>query len=74
MRTKQLRLNDPAQIRQRMPEFIGKQINVVLTDMTVMFGELRTVNGSEIILRNMRLENVKYPFHMIAEVYLDTKV
>ena len=74
MRTKQLRLNDPAQIRQRMSEFLGKQINIVLTDRTVMFGELTKVNDSEIILRNMRLENIKYPFQTISEVYLDTKV
>jgi hypothetical protein len=74
MRTKQLRLSDPEQIRQRMPEFLGRQINIVLTDRTVMFGELRLVNDAEITLQNMRLENVEYPFGAIAEVYLDTIV
>lgn len=74
MRTKQLRLNDPEQIRQRMPKFLGRQINIVLTDRTVMFGEVRQVNDAEVTLRNMRLENVKYPFGAIAEVYIDTIV
>lgn len=74
MRTKQLRLNDSNQIRQRMSEFLGKKINIVLADRTVMFGELKKVNEHGIILRNMRLEDVKFLFQSIAEVYLDTKV
>jgi hypothetical protein len=74
MRTKQLRLNDPDQIRRRMSEFLGKKINIVLTDNTVMFGELKKVNDTAIVLRNMRLENISYPFQSIFEVYLDTQV
>lgn len=74
MRTKQLRLNDSNQIRQRMSEFLGKKINIVLADRTVMFGELKKVNEHGIILRNMRLEDVKFLFQSIVEVYLDTKV
>ena len=74
MRTKQLRLNDAAQIRGRMREFLGKQINIVLSDNTVMFGKLTNVNDFEIVLQNMRLENRKYPFTGITEVYLDTIV
>ena len=71
MRTKQLRLSDSVQIRQRINEFLGKKINIVLIDRTVMFGELRKVNGDHIVLRNMRLENVTYPFQSIVELYLD---
>jgi hypothetical protein len=74
MRTRQLRLNDFEQIRQRIPEFLGKKINIVLSDQTVMFGELKKVNDSEIVLRNMRLENVKYPLKNIVEVFFDTIV
>jgi len=40
----------------------------------VMFGELKKVNGSEIILLNMRLEKVRYPLKDIVEIYLDTIV
>jgi hypothetical protein len=74
MRTKQLRLNDSEQIRRRMSEFIGKKINIVLTDRTVMFGELTKVNDTAIVLKNMRLENITYPLLSIVEVYLDTRV
>jgi hypothetical protein len=74
MRTRQLRLNDRDQIQRRMPEFLGKKINIVLSDRTVMFGELKKVNESEIILRNMRLENIRYPFKNIVEIYLDAIV
>ena len=71
MHTKQLRLSDSTQIRQRISEFLGKKINIVLADRTVMFGELKKVNNDHIVLRNMRLENVIYPFQSIVELYLD---
>jgi len=74
MRTRQLRLNDPDQIRRRLPEFLGKKINIVLKDNTVMFGELMKVNTNEIILQNMRLENARFPLESIAEAYFDTTV
>jgi hypothetical protein len=74
MRTKQLRLNDSEQIRRRMPEFVGKKINVVLRDRTAMIGLLRKIEGDKIVLQNMRLEKMKYPFQNIAEVYLDILV
>ncbi len=74
MRTKQLRLSDVDQIRRRLPEFVGKKINIVLTDRTVMFGELSKVNNSGIVLKNMRLEDMKYPFQSIAEIYFDVIV
>ena len=71
MCTKQLRLSDSTQIRQRISEFLGKKINIVLADRTVMFGELKKVNNDHIVLRNMRLENVIYPFQSVVELYLD---
>jgi len=74
MRTKQLRLSDSVQIRQRMNEFLGRKLNIVLADRTVMFGELKKVLDDHIVLSNMRLENIQYPFQSIVEVYLDTKV
>lgn len=74
MRTKQLRLNDADQIRRRMPEFLGKKINIVLADSTVVFGELSKTNASGVVLKNMRLENIQLPFQSIVEVYLDSIV
>lgn len=74
MGTKQLRLSDPEQIKSRIRNFLGKKINIVLLDNTVMFGELKEVNSSEILLLNMRLKKISYPLIKISEVYLDTKV
>ena len=69
--TKQLRLSDPTEIRKRVGEFLHKKINIVLQDKTVMFGELKEVNEGGILLKNMRLKTIAYPFNQIAEIYLD---
>lgn len=74
MSTKQLRLSDPAQIRNRIREFIGKKINIVLTDNTTQIGALEAVKGSSIVLRNMRLKKTEYPLTTISELYSDTIV
>jgi ribosome maturation factor RimP len=73
MGTRQLRLNDPGQVRSKITDFVGKEITIVLSNNTTIFGTLRSVNNDEILLKNKRLKNVKYPFSDIAEVYLDTK-
>jgi predicted metal-dependent hydrolase len=72
MSTKQLRLSDAAQIRKRVAEFVGKKINIVLTDNTAMFGELTDVNATEIKLQNMRRKKMTYRIDTIAELYFDT--
>jgi hypothetical protein len=74
MGTRQLRLSDKDQIQRGIRNFLGKKINIVLLDNTVMFGELKEVNSSEIFLLNMRQKKISYPFLNIAEVYMDTKV
>jgi predicted metal-dependent hydrolase len=72
MSTKQLRLSDAVQIRKRVAEFLGKKINIVLTDNTAMFGELTDVNATEIKLLNMRRKKMTYRIDTIAELYFDT--
>ncbi|HEX6227051.1 MAG TPA: hypothetical protein VFZ52_21680 [Chryseolinea sp.] len=57
-----------------MREFIGKKINIVLSDRTVMFGELTKVNDTAIIVTNMRLEKASYQYESIVEVYSDARV
>jgi hypothetical protein len=57
-----------------MPEFVGKKVNIVLSDNTAVFGELKKVSDSEIVLMNMRLEKIRYPLNSITEIYLDTIV
>ena len=72
MGTKQLRISDPAQIKNKAGTFLGKKINIVLLDNTAVFGELKEVSSNEILLLNMRMKKVKYPFSSIAELYIDS--
>jgi hypothetical protein len=72
--TKQLRLNNAAQIRARVKEFLGKKINIVLADNRVIIGELQGVSASGIEVINMRLKKTYYPFEQLYEVYFDSIV
>ncbi len=74
MSTKQLRVSDPNQFKNSMKPFLGKKINIVLLDNTVMFGILKEVTEKEILLVNMRSKLRRYPLNTIVEVYLDTVV
>ena len=69
---KQLRISDPEQIKSKAASFLGKKINIVLMDNTAVFGQLQEVNSNEILLMNMRMKKVKYPFASIAELYFDS--
>ncbi len=60
MGTRQLRLSDSDEIRSRIRNFLGKKINVVLSDNTVMFGILKEVSQTEILLVNMRMKRSWY--------------
>lgn len=72
--TRQLRVTDPNQVKKRITEFVGKKINVVLTDDRVIIGELKEVKPSGILLINMRLKKMEYSFDQLAEVYFDELV
>jgi hypothetical protein len=72
MSTKQLRISDAEQIKSKAASFLGKKINIVLLDNTAVFGQLKEVNSNEILLLNMRMKKVKYPFSSIAELYVDS--
>jgi hypothetical protein len=72
MGTKQLRISDPEQIKIKAGTFLGKKINIVLLDNTVVFGKLKEVSSDDILLLNMRMKKVKYPFSSIAELYVDS--
>lgn len=73
MSTRQLRITGLAQIKNRIHEFRGKEINIVLTDSTVMFGELTVVKGNHLILKNMRRKEKELSLDNITEIYRDTK-
>jgi hypothetical protein len=56
MQKRQLRLSHPVIIRQRLAEFLGKKINIVQQDNTVIFGELTAVERDQFTIKNMRLK------------------
>jgi hypothetical protein len=72
MATRQLRISDHHQIKNSLRNFLGKKINIVLSNDTTMFGTLKEVTENEIILVNMRLKAERYRIADIAEIYLDT--
>jgi hypothetical protein len=72
--TRQIRLSNPVQIRNRINEFTGKKINIVLADNRVIIGELKQVSSSGIDLINMRLIKTHYTFEQLSEVYFDIVV
>ena len=74
MGTKQVRISDPDQIRKRIQEFVGKTINIVLTNGMIMTGKLTTTRQTEVVLQNMRHKNTPYSFSSIAEIYFDSLV
>lgn len=74
MKTKQLRLSGISQISSRLSDFVGKKINIVFKDSSVVFGELKSANDKEILILNMRQKKISYPLAKIAELYVDTVV
>ncbi len=73
MSTRQIRLSTFDQIKNRLKEFSGKKINIVLHDRTVLFGELKSVDNTQLTFVNMRLEAFSLSLNDISEVYLDFK-
>ena len=72
MSTRQLRISDAGQIKSKASSFLGKKINIVLLDNTAVFGVLEEVTSTDLVLLNMRMRKIKYPFPSIAELYVDS--
>jgi hypothetical protein len=69
--SKQVRISDSLQVKQRIHEFVNKRISLVLKNNTVLFCELKGVSGEKITVLNMRLKRVSFPLSDIAELYVD---
>lgn len=74
MSIRQIRLNSIDQIKARIKEFEGKRIQVVLSNSTSVYGELKSVEAKGIVLQNQRLKKNLLPFDSITEVYFDQQV
>ena len=74
MSIRQIRLSSIDQIKSRIQEFEGKRIQVVLSNNTSVYGELKSVVESGVVLKNGRLKENLFPFDMISEVYFDQQI
>ena len=74
MATRQLRISDALQIKQKMGLQVGKKINLVLRDGTAVLGVVKTSSDFEVELLNMAQSSQRYPFSSIVEIYIDTLV
>jgi len=54
-----------------MHEFSGRQISLVLTDNTVIFGALKKIETDRVIITNMRRREMPIRLVRIAEIYTD---
>ncbi|HEY0743473.1 MAG TPA: hypothetical protein VGD40_18525 [Chryseosolibacter sp.] len=70
--TRQLRLNDISKIRERITEFGGKQITLVLHDGRTTTGRVEKITAEDISMVNMRNKTMTFRFTDIAELYFDT--
>lgn len=73
MVTRQIRLSTLEQMQKRLKEFIGRKINIVLSNRTVLLGELKRADDTSLTFANMRLESFTLSLKDINEVYLDFK-
>jgi hypothetical protein len=71
MSTRQQRLSSLPQIQNKIDQLIGKKINVVLSNGTVVFGRVLKASAEAIIMENARLKKISYPCSQISELYVD---
>jgi hypothetical protein len=68
---KQVRLSDINQIKTRSKEFIDRTITVVLNDNTTLFGQLKKLDGNDLVIVNMRQKKIKLPLEKVIELFTD---
>ena len=71
MQKRLLRLGTQTQIRQRAPEFVGKKINIVLNNNTVILVELLKFSETELFTQNMRRQKLTVAISDIYEIIID---
>jgi hypothetical protein len=72
MSTRQLRLTSVDSIRKNLNRLSGKNITLVLTDKTVMFGKVLDVQSDGLVIVNGRLKKAIYTLTDISEIYFDS--
>jgi hypothetical protein len=72
MSTRQLRLTSVDSIRKNLNRLSGKNITLVLTDKTVMFGKVLDAQSDGLVIVNGRLKKATYTLTDISEIYFDS--
>lgn len=72
MATRQLRISDGRQIRQRLPQWVGQKVNIVLRDGTALLGVLTRADDQHVEMRNMARGRHRFLVSSIAELYIDS--
>ena len=71
MQKRLLRLSTQTQIRQQVAAFVGKKINIVLNNNTVVLAELLKFSDAELSVQNMRRQKLSVAFADIYEIIID---
>jgi|GEM_PF-1078828 hypothetical protein len=71
MQKRLLRLSTQTQIRQQVAGFVGKKINIVLNNNTVVLAELLKFSDAELSVQNMRRQKLSVAFADIYEIIID---
>lgn len=74
MSIRQIRLSEIEQIKSRIKEFEGKRIQVILSNNTSVYVELKSVESQGIIVENRRFKSKLLPFDTITEIYFDQQI
>lgn len=71
MQKRLLRLSTQTQILQHVAGFVGKKINIVLNNDTVVLAELLKFSDTELVVQNMRRHELTVAFTDIYEIIID---
>lgn len=71
MSKRQKRVNTTKTIKASIPEILGKNVNIVLKNGRVFFGQIISLNENILVYKNMRLKAHETPLDAISEIIID---
>ncbi|TRX52020.1 hypothetical protein FNH22_22880 [Fulvivirga sp. M361] len=71
MAKRQIRLNNAADIRKKLPELSGKKVNIVRTSGAIFFVRIEQVSGDILTISDMRRTKSQWEVSDISEIIID---
>jgi len=68
---RQKRFQSAEEIKKNIPQLLGKNINIVFIDGTVLFARLTGEKEGQLQIANMRLNESTIALNKISEIILD---